>query len=341
MKTPLLLLGISLSFFGNAQTITLSDTLSTGDAMNYYVLDSNALSLAAVTGAGVTWDYSNIGAYSIPPNNNKVIDRTASVYSADFPTAKYAEDFENSVKTFFTNDPVSKQVYVHGFVYVEGANIIKIKYDDDFLISQKLPMNLGDTYTDLISGNAVAPLIGAIPIDGDATVIADGTGTLKLGSNTYTDVIRIHTKETTGGSPLGGSLSITRESYVYYDLATQKMPIFIYVMIEINASAFGVYGFTAVYGKDNITDYVGLSEMESADSELTVYPNPALGDFVTVSTENGTEVITIINAVGQVVMTVNNPNSLEQVNISSLNKGVYFVQATKEGDVKTSKFVVK
>jgi hypothetical protein len=341
MKTPLLLLGISISFLGAAQSITLSDTLSTGDATAYYVLDSNVVDLAGVTGAAVTWDYSAIGAYDMAPNNNNVINRTASAYAADFPTARYSEDFENSVKTFFTNVPGSSEVHVQGFVYIDGSNTIKIKYDDDALISQKLPMDLGDTYTDAISGSAVVAAFPAIDIDGEATVVADGTGTLKVGGNTYTDVIRVHTTEFTEGTAFGGPLEITRESYVYYDIASQNMPIFMHIFVELDAGSFGVFGFKATYGKDMITDYVGVNDILNTTAELSIYPNPVVGNIATISTEAGTQSIQILNTIGQVVLTVNNPAVLEEVNVADLKSGVYFVQATKNGTVQTSKFVVK
>jgi len=152
MKTPLLLLGICAGFCSTAQTLELADTISTGDAMTYYVLDSNATSYAAVTGADVVWDYNDLGGYMVPSNDNNVIPGSASDFADDFPMAVYAEAFENSVNTFFTNDPGESQVIVHGFVFEELANDFVIQYDEDPLISIKFPMNQGDTYTDAIKG---------------------------------------------------------------------------------------------------------------------------------------------------------------------------------------------
>src|SRR5690606_31807040 len=113
---PLLLLGICSGLMASAQTINLSDTLSTGDVMTYFNLDSGATNYSEISGVGVTWDYSTIGGYAIT-NENNVIDRIDSDFSDDFPLSDYAEEFENSVHTFFSNDADGSQVIVHGFVF--------------------------------------------------------------------------------------------------------------------------------------------------------------------------------------------------------------------------------
>lgn len=341
MKTPLLILGICAGFCSTAQTIELADTISTGNSMTYYVLDSNATSYAAVTGADVTWDYSTVGAYTLAPNDNEVIDRVDSDFASEFPLANYAERFENSVNTFFSNDASGNQVIVHGFVFQELSNDFIIKYDSDPLISYKFPMDLGDTYSDPIAGTATVPLAGDIAIDGNATVTADGTGTLKVGDVTYTNVIRVHTTEVSEGVILGAAAIITRESYVYYDIDNFNMPVFIHATVLAELGLGGDFGFTAVYSKNEITDYVGVNEIAKETTTLSVYPNPATEGFATITSAEGTELLTVINTLGEVVYTVNNPSVSETISVANLTRGIYFVQSTKAGVVKTLKFVVK
>ncbi len=341
MKTPLVLLGICANFFSIAQTIELSDTISAGNSMDYYVLDSNATAYAAITGAGVTWDYSAVGAYEMAPNSNNVIDRADSDFASDFPSATYAENFENSVNTFFANDPVSNQVIVHGFVFQELSNDFIIKYDTDQLISYKFPMNLGDSYTDPIAGTATLPLAGDVDIEGEATVTADGTGTLKVGDVTYSNVIRVHTTEVSEGMILGSAAVITRESYVYYDIDNFNMPVFIHATVLAELGLGGNFGFTAVYSRDEVTEYVNVDATNSTDINLSVYPNPATGDFATLTCPAGTETIAIMNTLGAVVYTINTPSTVETINLSNFAKGIYFVQTTKAGTTKTLKFIVK
>lgn len=341
MKTPLLLLGIFASIVGTAQTITIDDTLSTGDALTYYVLDSNATAYADVLGEDVTWNYDNVSAYAIAPNTNNVIDGADADFADEFPMARYTEDFENSVQTYFTNNDGSSQCIVHGFVFQELSNDFIIKYDSDPLISYQYPMSFGDSYTDDIAGTATVPLAGDIAISGEATITADGTGTLKLAGTDYSNVIRIHTTEVSEGTILGTPAIITRESYVYYDIASFNMPIFVHATILAELGAGGDFGFTAVYGKDEITDYVGIEEENNAPVALSIYPNPVATPFATVSVSEGTSKLTILNSGGQVVQTINNPQTTEKINVSGLERGVYFVQAQNGTATKTEKFIVK
>lgn len=341
MKTPLLLLGICATVAGTAQTIQLEDTLSTGDAMTYFVLDSNATAYEEVVGADVEWDYDDVAAYMIAPNNNNIIDREDSDFSTDFPDARYTEAFENSVQTYFTNNDGASQVIVHGFVFQELTSDFIIKYDVDPLISYQFPMNFGDSYTDEIEGTASLPLAGDVSISGEATIEADGTGTLKLAGTAYPNVIRVHTTEISEGVILGSPATITRESFVYYDIDSYNMPIFVHATVLAELGAGGDFGFTAVYGKDEITDYVGLEEETTSPVQLSIYPNPVAGTFTTVSATEGTTKLTILNSVGQIVRVINNPQTTEQIDVSELERGVYFVQAIKGAATETEKFIVK
>ena len=72
-----------------------------------------------------------------------------------------------------------------------------------------------------------------------------------------------------------------------------------------------------------------------------MYPNPATGDFATLTSPAGTESVAILNTLGAVVYTINAPATVETINLSNFAKGIYFVQTTKAGTTKTLKFIVK
>ena len=174
-------------------------------------------------------------------------------------------------------------------------------------------------------------------------VTADGTGSLKVGGVEYTNVIRVHTVENTSGMIVvfGTTLSVTRESYLYYDIDNFNMPIFIHASIVAEVGVAGTFGFTAVYSRDEVTEYVNVDATNSTDINLSVYPNPATGDFATLTCPAGTETIAIMNTLGAVVYTINTPSTVETINLSNFAKGIYFVQTTKAGTTKTLKFIVK
>ncbi len=341
MKTPLLLLGICAGIASTAQTIELADTIYTGNSMTYYVLDSNAVNYAGTTGTGVNWDYSTIGAYDIPPNTNAVIDAEGSEYDAEFPDAHYNENFENGILSYLSHNPTDNETIVHGFVFEEASGTFVIKYDVDPLISLKYPMSQGDSYIDDISGT-VLTAGSSFAISGTATVSADGSGSLQVGDNTYTSVIRVYTKEVVSGTtPVGTSATFTRESYFYYDIENFNQPVFIHGKIAVDAGLLGDFEFSTVYGRDLITDYVGIEENKAEALNLSVYPNPVTGNAATITVSEGADKLTVLNTLGQSVLTINNPAKVETVNMADLKTGVYFVQVQKGSALRTEKFVVK
>ncbi len=75
-------------------------------------------------------------------------------------------------------------------------------------------------------------------------------------------------------------------------------------------------------------------------SQISVYPNPAT-DFVTVTVPNGSEKISIVNMVGQVVNEMNVDSETTTINIENLEAGVYFVKIAKANETAVVRVVVE
>lgn len=84
----------------------------------------------------------------------------------------------------------------------------------------------------------------------------------------------------------------------------------------------------------------GLSSIANVENNtnISVYPNPVANTINVKGTKN-IERITISNVSGQEIMNVSSPK--QQINVSSLDKGVYFINIYSNGTVKTEKFVKK
>lgn len=348
MKKVLLGLSILTGLAASAQTFTIDDTLSAGDSQNYFVVDSNAVNYDAITGSGVTWDYSAITGYSGSPTNlDTVQNASSSPHASSFPAAVYVDNMAGGNQLFFKN--YLDSVMVHGYVFDVDTYTITIKHDVDALKMLDLPMNLSDTYTDYVSGTidvVGAPLpINGEPQDGTVTVTADGTGTLIVGSTTFTNVIRIKLVETLTATitvpPFPTQTGyVTRTVYSYYDLANQNMPVFLHADINVVATGFGG-NFTAVYSSVDVAPAsgAGISTAE-LEADFTVFPNPTT-DFVQVTSSQNTDELNVINELGQVVIRLTNPKSIENINVSTLEKGVYIIQLNKGSNSVTKKLVIK
>ena len=81
------------------------------------------------------------------------------------------------------------------------------------------------------------------------------------------------------------------------------------------------------------------SNNEVIANQANIFPNPATDNF-TVKVE-GLENVKVYNALGILVSNENVSTNATMVNASTLNAGVYFVQATANGMISTSRVIVK
>ena len=84
---------------------------------------------------------------------------------------------------------------------------------------------------------------------------------------------------------------------------------------------------------------VGISEATN-NLGLSIYPNPNNGVF-TLNIKAKNVVVEIMNTQGQVVLTKNNVNTNEQIDLSNNAKGIYFVTVTSNEAVTTQKVIVQ
>lgn len=82
---------------------------------------------------------------------------------------------------------------------------------------------------------------------------------------------------------------------------------------------------------------------EEQEIDFSTYPNPASSDFNIQMTTNGADVdLMVYNILGETVMNEQMFDGLNNVNIESLNNGVYFYSILKNGKaVETKKLIVR
>ncbi len=96
---------------------------------------------------------------------------------------------------------------------------------------------------------------------------------------------------------------------------------------------------TVKYRIGNYTPSVSVNEADIIN--FTIYPNPAKNNLVIKSGKDFTNAqIKITNALGQTTLyMVNQKNTLNVIDISSLHKGIYFIQITSGNQSAIRKFI--
>jgi hypothetical protein len=341
MKKVLLLSAVVAGVGAKAQNFTAADTLQPGMTTMYFVMDSSALELNAVTGTGVTWDYSTLyGEIGVNPNDAAVTLASTAPNAADFPMAEYNNDLATFASIYFSNSADSTTY--HGYAFTVDAYDVLLIFDNNPLKALTYPANVGTSYVDDVlgsidvnGGTATGTATGSVGVN------VDGFGTLNVGSDSYTNVLRVKMVESISTSitvfpfpPDNGT--VTRTIYSYYQLSTDKQPLFMHATVDI-ASTLINQAFTAVY-YSGIPAYASVTEVN--DGDFSVYPNPA-NDVVTITTDGTADQLTVFNLNGQVITSFINPQAVETISVSELPAGTYLIQVTNEGVVTEEKLIVE
>ncbi|WP_420572891.1 T9SS type A sorting domain-containing protein [Kordia sp.] len=140
------------------------------------------------------------------------------------------------------------------------------------------------------------------------------------------------------GTPTSGSISILAndsslantitplKSFMSADMIDDGMAVFPNVVDPNTAALSGTSQF----------NFVTLSTPEQEIIDFSIYPNPTT-DKLHINRVKNLEKIEVINSNGQLVFTKN--NELEDINVSKLQSGAYFLKIYTQNGIATKKFI--
>jgi hypothetical protein len=341
MKKTLLFVSILISSFSQAQSLTLANEYAIGEFSDMHLVDSFANNLDAVTGIGVTWDYSDLLGYPGEARLVEVLDATTQPDYSSFPGSTKAIKIGSSITTYFTSDATSRTS--QGFKFTEPTlGDVYATFSSDPLTMVTYDFGYGSSLTDSYAGNIDFSYNG-FPVNealtGEAYAWVDGTGTMLFpGGVSVSNVIRYKSIDTSLTTvPLLGAVELIREQYEYYDLATQNLPIFIHSNVVMRPPGGSALADLSIVLSKYEANYTAVGSIQNND--FTVSPNPTLngikinGEFT--SDANGE----IKDASGKTVKSFNVLNGMN-IDLSSLEQGVYFLHVSSNG-ISTIKSIVK
>jgi hypothetical protein len=346
MKKQLLFVTAFITGMASAQTMDQSNEPAIGDIRLMFTCDSTTPKLENITGSGVTWDYSQLIGLNGQTKTIELIDPATSPDAASFTTSTKAFNIQGSLTNYFNSTPTQR--IGQGFVFEEpsfGTVLAVFDVDDQLMVNY--PFALNDNLADPFEGQLTFEFNG-VPQNptctGRSYASIDGAGTLKLPGNVnLSNVIRFKTTDTVFTQvsfiiPL--DVEIIREQYEYYDFASGNLPVFVYSSVTIQqiGATTPLIEQSIILSSEEPTSYAGMEDLSSLN--VTIFPNPADGQFVFSGDLNGLSMARIIDATGREVKTMvfDEINSgVKKCDVSDLVSGNYFVQLIGEGGVQLTK----
>lgn len=333
MKKDIILIAILLFFStiaSNAQpTLNSNNNPQVGESYYYRVTDT--IAQPGLAGSGQTWNFTGV---QVTLNTVIVhyVNPASTPYAASFPGANLASYVQPGDYNYYTTSG-------SGFAYKgrgNGSDIASITGANYLLLSY--PLGFGSNITNTISGST-----SVATISGTVNILGDGTGTLRLPSITYNNVLRVKvTEDITFSFGPGVDEIVHTESYYWYS-ANFRGPL---MRIIISNTS----GITTAYSKSvGVADFgLGVDDLVRPTlGALSVYPSPA-----TTSAKVELEVIkagtmefAVLDLTGKEVQrwseAVTPGTYTRRLDVADLPRGIYLLSARSEGVTREQRLVLE
>ncbi|MEZ4938286.1 MAG: T9SS type A sorting domain-containing protein [Crocinitomicaceae bacterium] len=344
--------GVSVTF---AQpTFNSTDEANTGSNHSYYVADTaNFNMMESTNGANATWDWSLLmESTQVTPRTANVNDATSDMTFQPLGATHNFEiqDYINQYYNFNTNIKHSQ-----GFRYsTNGSELAIVTFDSASYDMMTYPFSFNDMISNTISGQTTLNLQGNPFTDpstsGSGFIEYDGYGTLMLPDTTFTNVARIHQRDSvhaTFSFPIN-DVSFVINKYEFYDHVNLDIPVFICSRVDVYSALLPIGPVISAYSAVPLApNTAGLNEEVAEDIKLEIFPNPA-NDNLTIRfnalTGNSSQ-IKMMDLSGKTVRVISNGftsglNTIK-LNVSDITEGIYMLEFTVDSKVTTKKVVIQ
>lgn len=82
-----------------------------------------------------------------------------------------------------------------------------------------------------------------------------------------------------------------------------------------------------------------INDLNSSEISFDVFPNPVKANITVKTTETENQTITIVNTLGEVVLKLSNSLSINVIDLSAFNTGVYFIEVRNKNGLSTKKII--
>lgn len=333
MRKSTLLLFFLFVFLSSQAQITINAStfnpvIGTTCVLNY--VGSHALNLNA-GGANATWDLSSL----IPSQTltQNYISLGSSSSPSFFSTANIVEQNPSATPTE-TYYYISNSEYSAIGQYVPGS--ARLIYNDKRELV-KFPMTYNTTCSETFAATVEALAYGyTLDRAGSIKIQGDAYGSLILPYATVNNVLRVCITSDYDDEMSGMTIATYSDTiYLWCDLynktaiASQTI-LYVNYSLQMNQITYMTQASLVVADDHQI----------KKDGNLTLFPNPAK-NVVNVKNTEGIASIDIYDLKGLLIKTVDIEADNQQINISNLSAGVYFVKYNTSDGSYTEKLIVK
>jgi len=338
MKTKLLLVVPFLSLLCAAQSPITSFYLGPSD---FPILSPTPPLDQTATGANATWDFTaltQIGTsvdnnllptneeIAIYPNTNAITVNTSTIGALDSESKIYSTA-ENS-----------GQVSITGIINSQ----FELNFAEDNALVGTFPLNYGYSNSDTVAGTYIFGANSGT-FTGNFVTSVDSYGTLisDIPSGGNLPVTRLKTVLTINLNDgiLANIGTITQTNYRYYsyfNLYNESHLVFRTSTTVSLVPSAGIDQTDSIIERSD--SWFNIAESTLQNTQLQVVPNPASNQVNVVAAEGiNIESILVMDANGRVVL---NPNNNEKaIDVSQLQKGIYFAKVLTDKGTVTKKII--
>jgi len=346
-KNLLISLGIGATLinisYAQSPIITSTNQLhAIGDSTVYVDANSFGFDPIPAGGANINWNYASLVtsggitfSYDDPTN--------ADTSAYEFPTANEAMASSAAVghEWFLSSSNSIKRLGYSNPSASAGGDII---YTNGGFVRYQFPFQAGDSwFTTSYHGTTTINFAGSdstVVENGNYSASVDAYGTVVLPSGTVSNVVRVHVLESFDlNIYMFGTVAVSQalnDDYYFWFADNIKDPILIYGTTVSGSSTTTVLRYQAV-------GIITSTKENDFENIVKVYPNPSDGVFnISMSDlKNETYKLNVLNIVGEKVYSQTIKNNKEQINLSALNKGVYFLNVSNSKLNHTQKIIIK
>jgi hypothetical protein len=276
------------------------------------------------SGENIVWDFSHLYEQTL-------VDYIVSESDSNFPQANFNIKSEGNSSSYIFEDSNSR--YTHGF-HIQLYDLT-IEYDNPPL-SMLYPLEYGNIRHDTFSGHYEYSGIN-YTTKGNAFYRCDAYGIITTPDNTYSNAIRVYTKQTVRDSSATIDMSVESETYAWY-IEGYPMPIF---SIQIGVNSMGTF-YNTTYLKDPT---INIHKIDQTAFNYTLYPNPS-ADILNLEVDPTFSIskLEIVDLSGKQLQNIKLNNASDsgklKIDVSELSNGIYFLRMTTSEGVRSAKFTV-